>query len=221
MESNLAMTAFVRAVERNGFSRAARDRRDAVGDFQAGDAARAQAGRRAAAADDAASSAHARRRAVLRARAADRRSHRRRRSRSDALRRTAARQAANQHGNRVRYLRAGARHSRIPDALPRDRTRVLADGPLALLGLGVIRLSDIIVGPAIRDGRLVALLADVHRPEALPLYAVYAASRRRPLKVGAMIDFLVEKCADPPWKVPAAMLVGPAKRSPAGARRKR
>ena len=92
---------------------------------------------------------------------------------------------------------------------------------LALLGLGIIRLSDIIVGPAVRDGRLVPLLADVHRPEALPLYAVYAASRRRPLKVGAMIDFLVEKCADPPWKVPAAMLAAPARRSSAGKRRTR
>jgi DNA-binding transcriptional LysR family regulator len=70
--------------------------------------------------------------------------------------------------------------------------------------MGIIRLSDIIVGPAIRDGRLVPLLTDSHRPEALPLYAVYASSRHRPLKIGAMIDFLVEKCADPPWKLPPA-----------------
>ena len=73
---------------------------------------------------------------------------------------------------------------------------------LALLGLGIIRLSDIIVGPAIRDGRLVPLLTDSHRPEALPLYAVYASTRHRPLKIGVMIDFLVEKCADPPWRLP-------------------
>jgi DNA-binding transcriptional LysR family regulator len=77
---------------------------------------------------------------------------------------------------------------------------------LALLGMGIIRLSDIIVGPAVRDGRLVPLLTDAHRPEALPLYAVYPASRHRPLKVGAMIDFLLEKCADPPWQIPAGLL---------------
>ena len=74
---------------------------------------------------------------------------------------------------------------------------------LALLGMGIIRLSDIIVGPAIRDGRLVPLLTDSHRPEALPLYAVYASSRHRPLKIGAMIDFLLEKCADPAVEAPA------------------
>ncbi len=89
---------------------------------------------------------------------------------------------------------------------------------LALLGIGVIRLSDVIVGPAIRDGRLVPLLVDVHRPEALPLYAVYPASRYRPLKVGAMVDFLQEKCADPPWKLPPAL---PAGRTVAAARRRK
>jgi DNA-binding transcriptional LysR family regulator len=94
---------------------------------------------------------------------------------------------------------------------------------LALLGMGVIRLSDIIVGPAVRDGRLMPLLTDVHRPEALPLYAVYPASRHRPLKVGAMIDFLLEKCADPPWQIPAGLLErkprAPAKRTRAARKR--
>jgi len=82
---------------------------------------------------------------------------------------------------------------------------------LGLLGMGIIRLSDIIVGPAIRDGRLVPLLLDSHRPEALPLYAVYTASRHRPLKIGAMIDFLLEKCVNPPWQLPMAALA-PAER---------
>ena len=55
---------------------------------------------------------------------------------------------------------------------------------LALLGLGVIRLSDIIVGPAMRSGRLVPILLDVHQPEPLPVHAVYTPTRRRPPKVG-------------------------------------
>jgi DNA-binding transcriptional LysR family regulator len=93
---------------------------------------------------------------------------------------------------------------------------------LALLGLGIIRLSDIIVGPAIRDGRLVPLLMDSHRPEALPLYAVYAASLHRPLKIGAMIDFLLEKCADPPWKLPPEATAPPSRPTrPRAPRRRR
>ena len=66
---------------------------------------------------------------------------------------------------------------------------------LALLGLGVIRLSDIIVGPAIRSGRLVPILVAAHQPEPLPLHAVYTPTRRRPPKVDAVIQFLLEKFA--------------------------
>ena len=73
---------------------------------------------------------------------------------------------------------------------------------LALQGLGVIRLSDLIVGPAIRSGKLVPILIDSHQPEPLPLHAVYAASRRRPPKVDAVIQFLVEKFAAVPWRLP-------------------
>ena len=73
---------------------------------------------------------------------------------------------------------------------------------LALLGLGVIRLSDLIVGPAIRSGRLVPILLDVHQPEPLPVHAVFVPSRRRPPKVDALVQFLVEKFAAVPWRLP-------------------
>jgi DNA-binding transcriptional LysR family regulator len=73
---------------------------------------------------------------------------------------------------------------------------------LALLGLGVIRLSDIIVGPAIRNGRLVPILVDVHQPEPLPLHAVYTPFRRRSPKVEAVIQFLLEKFSSVPWRLP-------------------
>lgn len=74
---------------------------------------------------------------------------------------------------------------------------------LALLGVGIIRLSDVIVGEAIRDGRLVALLQDVHHAEPLPLHAVYPHGRHRSPRVAAMIDFLVERFGAAPWRSPA------------------
>lgn len=73
---------------------------------------------------------------------------------------------------------------------------------LALQGLGLIRLSDLIVGPAIRSGRLVPVLVDSHQPEPLPLHAVYVTGRRRPPKVDAVIQFLVDKFASVPWRMP-------------------
>ena len=74
---------------------------------------------------------------------------------------------------------------------------------LAILGLGVIRLSDVIVGEALRDGRLVALLEDIHHREPVPLHAVYPQGRHRSPRVAAMVDFLVERFASAPWRVPA------------------
>lgn len=71
---------------------------------------------------------------------------------------------------------------------------------LALLGVGIIRLSDAIVGEAIRDGHLAALLEDVHHAEPLPLHAVYPHGRHRSPRVAAMSDFLVERFGDAPWR---------------------
>jgi DNA-binding transcriptional LysR family regulator len=73
---------------------------------------------------------------------------------------------------------------------------------LALLGIGVIRLSDLIVGSAIRRGGLVPVLLDFHQPEPLPVHAVFAPSRRRPPKVDALVQYLVDKFAEVPWRLP-------------------
>ena len=72
---------------------------------------------------------------------------------------------------------------------------------LAIMGLGVIRLSDVIVGEAIRSGRLVPLLEDIHHREPLPLHAVYPQGRHRSPRVAAMVEFLVERFAAAPWRV--------------------
>ena len=75
---------------------------------------------------------------------------------------------------------------------------------LAVMGLGLVRLPDVIVGPALRDGRLVALFAEAHVAEPVPVHAVYSYARQRPPKVGAMVDYLVEQFADAPWRRPPA-----------------
>ena len=71
---------------------------------------------------------------------------------------------------------------------------------LALQGAGIIRLSDLIVGPQIRAGQLVPLLTDTHHVEPLPLSAVYLAGRHRLPKVRVFLDFLVERFSHAPWR---------------------
>jgi DNA-binding transcriptional LysR family regulator len=71
---------------------------------------------------------------------------------------------------------------------------------LALDGVGIVRLADVIVGNAIRRGQLVPLLTDVHKREQVPLCAVYAPGRHRLPKVRVFLDFLVERFGSAPWR---------------------
>lgn len=64
---------------------------------------------------------------------------------------------------------------------------------MALGGLGIVRLADFVVGQAIRDGRLVELLADTHRSEEVPLWAVMPAGRHRAPRVQAFLDFVADR----------------------------
>ncbi|HEX5803194.1 MAG TPA: LysR family transcriptional regulator [Azospira sp.] len=71
---------------------------------------------------------------------------------------------------------------------------------LAVAGLGIIRLTDVIVGDAIKRGELVPILADWHHAEPVPLFATYPSGRHLSPKVRAMVDFLVEEFAGAPWR---------------------
>lgn len=71
---------------------------------------------------------------------------------------------------------------------------------MGLLGAGVIRLVDAVVGEHIRAGRLVPILTDCHHVEPLPLSIVYPQGRLRSPKVAAMVDFLIEKLGPAPWR---------------------
>jgi DNA-binding transcriptional LysR family regulator len=70
---------------------------------------------------------------------------------------------------------------------------------LALDGIGIVRLADVIVGEPIRRGLLVPLLTDIHKSEPLPLSAIYEPGRHRLPKVGVFLDFLIEKFTCAPW----------------------
>jgi DNA-binding transcriptional LysR family regulator len=71
---------------------------------------------------------------------------------------------------------------------------------LAVMGVGIIRLVDIIVGAEIAKGTLVPILTDTHHVEATPMYAIYPHGRHRSPKVAAMMDFLVENFSHAPWR---------------------
>ena len=75
----------------------------------------------------------------------------------------------------------------------------------ALAGMGVARLNEFIVAPALRDGRLVQLLKEFRAEENLQMLAIYPQERHRLPRVRAMLDFLHESFASRPW------LAAPAK----------
>ncbi len=71
---------------------------------------------------------------------------------------------------------------------------------LAVAGVGITRLTDVIVGDAIQRGELVPILTDWHHVEPVPLFATYPSGRHLSPKVRAMVDFLVERFAGSPWR---------------------
>ena len=71
---------------------------------------------------------------------------------------------------------------------------------LAVAGVGITRLTDVIVGDAIRSGELVPILSDWHHVEPVPLFATYPSGRNLSPKVRAMVDFLVAEFGGAPWR---------------------
>ncbi|OUI87196.1 LysR family transcriptional regulator [Acetobacter tropicalis] len=71
----------------------------------------------------------------------------------------------------------------------------------AVAGEGLIYLPVFVVSNELRSGQLQAITLDEHLMEAPPLHAVYAPGQTTPLKVRAMIDYLVEcYTPTPPWE---------------------
>jgi DNA-binding transcriptional LysR family regulator len=102
--------------------------------------------------------------------------------------------------------------NRWPFRTPAGRREIAVTGPfmlgdgetlyrLALDGLGVARLSRFVADAALRDGRLVPLLASWQIDDQTPLHAVYPHRRHLPPRVSAFVEFLVERFgAKPAWE---------------------
>jgi DNA-binding transcriptional LysR family regulator len=71
---------------------------------------------------------------------------------------------------------------------------------LTVAGVGIAQFSEYIVAEALRDGRLVRVLPECHRSEALAQFALYPRERYRLPRVAAMVDFLVETFSGRPWR---------------------
>ncbi|MCC6468125.1 MAG: LysR family transcriptional regulator [Alphaproteobacteria bacterium] len=72
---------------------------------------------------------------------------------------------------------------------------------LALAGMGIARVSEFAVGPAVREGKLVSLLEDSHHDQRMPISAVYLHPKHVLPKVRVFVDFLLAKFQPkPPWE---------------------
>lgn len=92
----------------------------------------------------------------------------------------------------------GPQSMRIRSPIEANSTEALHR--LALASIGIIRMSEILVGPDIRAGRLVALLTGYNHPDGAPICAVYPHRRLLSPRVRVFVDFLVEQFANPAWQ---------------------
>ncbi len=100
-------------------------------------------------------------------------------------------------GTRWQLRREGRRETvSVADHFVADNGDVLAAAAEA--GLGILLSPTFIVADALRAGRLVRVLADWEVPE-FALYAVWPPGGRPPLRVRALVDFLLGRFGDPPY----------------------
>ncbi|WP_026227714.1 LysR family transcriptional regulator [Hoeflea sp. 108] len=71
-----------------------------------------------------------------------------------------------------------------------DNVGMLFD--VAVEGHGIVRLADFVVGQAVREGRLVEILADINRSDPISLWALMPKGRFRVPRVQAFLDFMEE-----------------------------
>lgn len=72
---------------------------------------------------------------------------------------------------------------------------------LALADVGIARVGDMLAAPAIREGRLIRLLAETHVDDPIPMHLVFPPGRQRLPKVRAFLDFVSDRFRESPWRL--------------------
>ena len=86
----------------------------------------------------------------------------------------------------------------IKGAVSADSSDVLLR--LAVEGVGIVRLGELAVGRALRNGSLEPLLLSVQVNEGYPLWALLPPGRQRSPKVKVFLEFLNERLGLAPWR---------------------
>jgi DNA-binding transcriptional LysR family regulator len=73
---------------------------------------------------------------------------------------------------------------------------------LALAGMGIIRMGELVVTEAIRQRQLVPLLVAQHEPERYSTWAVFHPKSQNIARVRVFLDFLIQRFGHAPWRVP-------------------
>jgi DNA-binding transcriptional LysR family regulator len=81
---------------------------------------------------------------------------------------------------------------------------------LGIAGQGLIRLGDFVVAGAVREGRLVPVLTDVHHVEPVPISLVFPPGRQRLPRLRVFLDFVLEQFHSSPWRLDGGAGVGMA-----------
>ncbi len=84
----------------------------------------------------------------------------------------------------------GINHLKVSGNLVVDNADILRD--MAVRGLGIVRIGEVLVRSALARGTLVSLLEDVHAPETFPIWAVTPPGRARVHRIRLFIDYLAE-----------------------------
>lgn len=83
------------------------------------------------------------------------------------------------------------------------QSRITVDGAAAvrrllLAGQGIARIPSFVVGPDLREGRLVPILTKFE-PAPLGIFATYPQNRFLTARVRSLVDFAAKQLARPSW----------------------